>query len=485
MKTSISENRRTLRVVQEAVTDELGSYRLFWLAPGRYYISATVQPWQINSNVVNNPSAPVGDTSNAGLSASRSVSRPLTTKPTGVGIADDEIYITMYFPRTADGEQASAIDLQPGTEFRGADIAVLPVHTFKVRGRLTNLPAPNPNQNQRGGGGFPGAAPPLPPGVAGGARGGAAGAPGGTPGGAPGGPPAGPPIQVRLTPVNSLGNVYSANANGGTGEFEFPKVVNGAYVLYTFIDGTTTRMPVEVRNGDIDGLTMPLSTGVDLPVEITLEGDPPKNFPNITGLRVMLYRDPTLINAPAMNASSGGTSALPNLSPGDYRIYIPPILNPISGTEPPNNQPAQWQGAYVKSILLGDIDVLNNGLKYDPHPDDKLNVVIGINPGTLEGRVLNDQQQPIPSVSVVLFAESPVNRILRTDMFRISSTDMSGRFQVKGLPPGDYKVFAWENLDRDAWADPDFIRNEPRGQSIHVDEGNTQSIDVPLISPRP
>src|SRR6185295_10541551 len=215
-----------------------------------------------------------------------------------------------------------------------------------------------------------------------------------------------------------------------------------------------------------------------------IEGDPPPNFPNMAGLRVMLYRDPTLIGAPAMNASSGGTSALPNLSPGDYRIYVPPILNPINGTEPPNNQPAQWQGAYVKSIHLGDIDVLNNGLKYDPHPDDILKVVIGINPGILEGRVLNDQQQAIPSASVVLFAESPVNRILRTDMFRISSTDTAGRFQVKGLPPGDYKVFAWENLDRDAWADPDFIRNEARGQSIHVDEGKNQSIDVPLISPR-
>jgi hypothetical protein len=472
MKTSVQENRRTLRVAQEAITNELGEYRLFWMAPGRYYVSAIVQAWQVNSQVVNNPSAPVGDTTNAGLSASRSVSRPETTKPIGTGEAADEIYIPIYFPRSIDGEQATPIDLQPGMDFRNVDISVAPVRTFHVRGRITNLPMPA-DPAQGGAGPRGGGAPPLPPfGGAGGRGGPAAGA----------GGPGGPVIQVRLTPVNTLGNVYNALANGSTGEFEFPKVVTGAYVLYTFIEGTTTRMPVEVRNGDIDGITMPLTSGVSLPVKITLDGEPPKNLPDVSNLRVMLYRDPTLIGAPAMNAAAGGaTPTIPNLSPGDYRIYIQPLLNPITGTDP-LTQPAQWQNAYVKSIRLGDSEVLNGGLHYSPQPDQILDVVIGINPGTLEGRALNDQQQVIPSAAVAIFADSPAIRILRTDMFRVTSTDRAGKFQVKGLPPGDYKVFAWEGLDKDAWLDPDFVRNEGRGQSIHIDEGKIQSVDVPVIT---
>jgi hypothetical protein len=68
-------------------------------------------------------------------------------------------------------------------------------------------------------------------------------------------------------------------------------------------------------------------------------------------------------------------------------------------------------------------------------------------------------------------------------MFRVSSTDRAGRFQIKGLPPGDYKVFAWEGLDKDAWLDPDFVRNESRGQSVHIEEGKTQGVDIPIISP--
>ena len=479
MKTTVQENRRQLRIYQEAVTNELGEYRLFWMAPGRYYVNATMQAWQVNSQVVNNPNAPIGDTSNAGLATSRSVSRPETTKPIGTGEAADEIYVPIYFPRTLDGEQAIPIDLKAGEDARNVDISVAPVRTYHVRGRLTNLPDPSAAPQGGRAGQRAGAAPPLPP--AGGGGGGRAGAAGGA------GAPAAPPIQVRLAPDNWFGSIYSAQANGSTGEFEFPKVITGGYTLYTFIEGTTSRMPVEVRNGDIDGLSMPLIAGVDLPINIsmvnvTLEGQPPKNLPDVSTLRVVLYRDPTLINAPPMTPPvTGASPVIPNLSPGNYRIYIQPLLNPINGTDP-QTPPAQWQGAYVKSIQLGDKEVLTGGLHYEPHPDNVLNVVIGINPGTLEGRVLNAQQQLVPSAAVVLFAESQAARITRTDMFRVSSTDREGKFQVKGLPPGDYKVFAWEGLDKDAWLEPDFAQNENRGQPVHVDEGKIQNVDVPIIS---
>jgi protocatechuate 3,4-dioxygenase beta subunit len=39
------EGRRTLATTAEASTDDLGSFRLFGLAPGRYYLSATERHW--------------------------------------------------------------------------------------------------------------------------------------------------------------------------------------------------------------------------------------------------------------------------------------------------------------------------------------------------------------------------------------------------------------------------------------------------------
>ena len=109
-------------------------------------------------------------------------------------------------------------------------------------------------------------------------------------------------------------------------------------------------------------------------------------------------------------------------------------------------------------------------------------MAIGTNPGTLEGRVLNDQQQPVPGAAVVLFDELLHARITRTDKFRVSSTNRAGKFQIKGLPPGDYKVFAWEDLDSDIWLDPDFTQHESQGMSLHIEEGKVQGVDIPIIS---
>jgi hypothetical protein len=56
---------------------------------------------------------------------------------------------------------------------------------------------------------------------------------------------------------------------------------------------------------------------------------------------------------------------------------------------------------------------------------------------------------------------------------------------LKGLPPGDYKVFAWAGVEKDAWMDPYFLRaNEERGMKIHIEEGQTQNADLSLIPPK-
>ena len=66
-------------------------------------------------------------------------------------------------------------------------------------------------------------------------------------------------------------------------------------------------------------------------------------------------------------------------------------------------------------------------------------------------------------------------------MNRMTSTDAEGRFEVKGLPPGDYKVFALDGFDKDAWLDPDFFKPyEDRGITVRVEEGKTQNLSAPL-----
>jgi hypothetical protein len=435
MKPWIQENQRVLRSVQEVVADDRGEYRLIWLLPGRYYVSATYVNFPGGTQLVINPDAP---NNGVNANASRSVSRQVTSSPTGNGIAEDEVYAPVYFPGTPDGNRAVAIELRQGEEYRDADINLLPTRTYHVRGLVTDLPAPTGR--------------------------------GQTP--------------VRLTPLSPNGSIYSTPVDAATGRFDFPKIIPGGYVAYLFLDGNTIRSSVDVSAGDVDGIFLPVTAGVNIPVQVRFEGEPPKNFPNIAGLRPTLWREPTLLNAPSMPATFGTPMTLQNIALGNYRVYVPPLMGPLQGANP-LNQPSNWQGAYVKSIRLGETDVLNAGLSFRSQPPDALEVMIAANPGTFEGRVFSENRDLVPGAVVTIFANTPSERLYRTDMYRVTASDMTGRFELKGLPPGDYKIFAWENVENAAWMDTGFLdAYEQRGRALRIDEGSVTSGDLTVISIR-
>ena len=84
----------------------------------------------------------------------------------------------------------------------------------------------------------------------------------------------------------------------------------------------------------------------------------------------------------------------------------------------------------------------------------------------------------IPDASVVILPDTRP----RFDLFRAVISDPSGRFRFERVPPGDYKIFAWADVDRDAWFDPEFMREfENRGMPIHITEGNQTDVSLTVI----
>jgi hypothetical protein len=61
-------------------------------------------------------------------------------------------------------------------------------------------------------------------------------------------------------------------------------------------------------------------------------------------------------------------------------------------------------------------------------------------------------------------------------------SDASGRFVMRGVPPGDYKLFAWESVRPFAYQNAAFIeKDENRGRFIHVGQGNTVNAELTII----
>jgi len=90
---------------------------------------------------------------------------------------------------------------------------------------------------------------------------------------------------------------------------------------------------------------------------------------------------------------------------------------------------------------------------------------------------LNERQQPVPDSLVVLVPNvGAASR--RLDLYKTTRTDGSGKFQIRGIAPGEYSVYSWQEVDPGAWLDPKFL-NAYRNfvTSLRISEGQR------LISP--
>jgi hypothetical protein len=130
--------------------------------------------------------------------------------------------------------------------------------------------------------------------------------------------------------------------------------------------------------------------------------------------------------------------------------------------------PAALENAYVKSIRLGNTDVLNNGLHLAGAPREPLEIALGTRTGVVEGVGPTEG-------SIVLVPELRS----RTDLYRSLAAGPSGGFRFEHVPPGNYKVFVWTDVENGAWFDSEFMKGfENRGTPVQVQEAATAQIRV-------
>jgi len=67
-------------------------------------------------------------------------------------------------------------------------------------------------------------------------------------------------------------------------------------------------------------------------------------------------------------------------------------------------------------------------------------------------------------------------------LFQKAATDQFGHYLLRGIVPGDYKIFSWNEVEDGAWEDPDFLRTfEDRSQKISVQDADTKTVDIVTI----
>ncbi len=81
----------------------------------------------------------------------------------------------------------------------------------------------------------------------------------------------------------------------------------------------------------------------------------------------------------------------------------------------------------------------------------------------------------------------PDRRRDRTELYKTATTDETGHFTIRGIPPGippgDYKIFAWDGIEF-GYYDSDLVRLfEQKGTPVRIVESAKESLEVRIIPP--
>jgi hypothetical protein len=112
-----------------------------------------------------------------------------------------------------------------------------------------------------------------------------------------------------------------------------------------------------------------------------------------------------------------------------------------------------------------------------------LDIVVSANGATIEGVAVGDKDKPASDVEVIFIPDAKHRE--RHDLYQQGRNRSPRTLQLRGLNPGEYKVFALDSdVDRDGITDPEFVcAHESLGQTIKVAEGERKSIVVKLAAP--
>ena len=276
------------------------------------------------------------------------------------------------------------------------------------------------------------------------------------------------------------------------GQFELLHIPPGNYNLIASVvineREHTSVAPLEVRDQDIDGVTLPLRSSVDLKGRLVVNDDVKdiqfaRRVPSATrdadrsragDIRITLKGGVFgLINetelTPVIDDSGIGFS-FNNVPQGDY-VIVPTIV-PDGRTPNPD--------LYIADIRAGGRSVFDNGLRVGVDAAEALEVIVATGGGSIEGRV----QGTSAVVAAMILAPDSFRRNNAT-LYRVTYLPRNGSFKLSGLAPGTYKIFAVPYLNETVpYLSAEFLaRHEASALTVTVAKGAAiGGLRVPFLS---
>ena len=344
------------------------------------------------------------------------------------------VYQTTFYPGTRDRAQATPIPLHAGDDFP-ANFSLTPSPSLTIRGSVVNLP--------------PGSS------------------------------------AAILLQSKDFNLVLSGAEMHKDGSFEIRDVSPGAYNIVATVDNVA--VPMMARQSlqlaeSVEGLRLSPQSGGAIRGRLRMEPgansrpDPSQFFLLLHSLAEENDSNDDSFGAVTMgggfsnlaHVSGDGSFSWKDVPPGTYSVQISDV-----------SAMPDW---FLKSATSDGHDATDSGISVGGGAIT-LDLMASANGGTIDGVAGNQDDEPVADAVIVAVPEARFRN--HQDRYRKAVSDQSGHFSLRGLPPGDYTLFAWQSIDGEPYYNPEFLRNyEDRGKAMRVREGNRVSVQLKAIPPR-
>jgi hypothetical protein len=108
-----------------------------------------------------------------------------------------------------------------------------------------------------------------------------------------------------------------------------------------------------------------------------------------------------------------------------------------------------------------------------------LEIVLSGKAGQVDGTALDSRSAAASGARVVLVPERQRNRL---DLYKTVLSDSTGRFLIRNVPPGEYRLFGWEALESYGYFDPEVLRRaESQSVPVQIGESAANSVTLKII----
>ena len=370
---------------QQDFTDDRGAYRIAGLVPGEYVVSAVprdvVSLLAAQQDMLRDRLAAMTAAAKASGNEGPPAMRPdLLSQP-----IDPRGYVPVHYPGSVVASDAAAVRVGLSEEVHGIDIRLQVVHSSTVTGAVTW---------------------------------------------SEGAVPAGARVQLLdpTMPMPTLGSWWTGLRAGG--KFVFHGVAPGSYVVRVSTSAAGTDLfgeaPIDVNPTRTNEVDLRLQRGMTVSGAVSIEGTPIV----LSRLRVMLRPVPT-VAGPELAVERG------TLDPATGRFVFRGIL-PARYRFQFEGLPPGWA---LASATFADKDLADHLVEIEPGR----NLAGGVlrftsRSAEIAGVVTNAASQPVVTAAVLVFPEDRRLWVPQSRRIHVAPIGRDGRYAVKGLPPGDYRI---------------------------------------------